>query len=452
LAGRREYRDPESRHDLGPMDDPCSDCGALHWEAEKVSRPPANVSPYGICCNHGKVSLSLLNDPPEPLHRLLVGNDAQAVEFRTHITQYNSALAFTSLGVQSDKNINRHGPNAWVFRILGNLRHLSGALTAPDGIAPSYSQLYMYDPTVALQQRMNRNANLRRDTMQDLQRMLTDLHAYSPIYKQAYEVLKDLGDDVEDTEVRLRVLPGNDRRRYNLPTAEEVAVILPGDGSAGDGRDIILRNRQPTDAPMERISDIHPAYTPLYYVLLFPRGEHGWHPELYLDEPEKDRPGRLTQTRYHAFRLFTQEHEFSTILRGGRLLQQYMVDAFASIDQNRLSYLWRNQTKLRASLYSGLEDAISQRDDDVDLNELGKRFILPSSYIGGPRHMQQRYQDAMAIARYFRKVSHLSHFFGCLAHSSLQRWISLSRSPRILDGPKSRAHFFQDKHLTIVRI
>jgi hypothetical protein len=60
--------------------------------------------------------------------------------------------------------------------------------------------------------------------------------------------------------------------------------------------------------------------------------------------------------------------------------------------------------KNAASLYNGLEDAISNRDEDVDLNELGKRYILPSSYIGGPRHMQQRYQDAMAIARYFRKV------------------------------------------------
>jgi hypothetical protein len=156
---------------------------------------------------------------------------------------------------------------------------------------------------------------------------------------------------------------------------------------------------------MQRISDIHPAYAPLYYVLLFPRGEHGWHSQLYLDEPEKEHPGRLTQTRYHAFRLFTRDTEFSTILRGGCLLQQYMVDAFASIDQNRLSYLRHNQKKLRASLYSGLEDAISNRDDDVDLNELGQWFILPSSYIGGPRHMQQRYQDAMAIARYFRKVS-----------------------------------------------
>jgi hypothetical protein len=262
----------------------------------------------------------------------------------------------------------------------------------------------MYDPTIALQMRMNRNSNLRQDTMQSLQTLLTDSHAYTALYKQAYEILREHDDDVEDAEVRLRVIPGNDRRRYNLPTADEVAVILPGDGSSGNGRDIILRHRAPADSPMLRISDIHPAYTPLYFVLLFPRGENGWHPDLYLAADPDKQPRRLTQIRYYAFRLFTRTDEFSTILRGGRLLQQYMVDAFASVDQNRLSFLRRNQKQIRASLYNGLEDAISNRDDDVDLNELGKRYILPSSYIGGPRHMQQRYQDAMAIARYYRKV------------------------------------------------
>ncbi|KAJ6536878.1 hypothetical protein B0H19DRAFT_962638, partial [Mycena capillaripes] len=228
---------------------------------------------------------------------------------------------FTSLGVSDDKSINRHGPNAWVFRILDHLYHLSGSLTAPDGIAPSYSQLYTFDPSLALQQRMNRNSNLRGDTIESLQALMTCSHAYAPTFKHAYEILEELGDDVQDAEIRLRVIPGNDRRRYNLPTAEEVAVILPGDGSSGEGRDIILRNRLPADSPMLRISDNHPAYTPLYFVLLFPRGEHGWHPDLYLAaEPDKQ-PRRLTQIRYYAFHLFSRTNEFSTILHSGRLLQ-----------------------------------------------------------------------------------------------------------------------------------
>lgn len=61
------------------------------------------------------------------------------------------------------------------------------------------------------------------------------------------------------------------------------------------------------------------------------------------------------------------------------------MDTFAISDQNRLTYLRLNQGKLRASLYSGLEDSVaSAGDDNVDLHELGQRYILPSSYTGGP--------------------------------------------------------------------
>ena len=77
---------------------------------------------------------------------------------------------------------------------------------------------------------------------------------------------------------------------------------------------------------------------------------------------------------------------------------------FASLDQSRLRYLEENQPRIRAAHFSGLEDAMMNDGDNADLHELGQRIILPSSYIGGPRHMMQRFQDAMAIARYFRKV------------------------------------------------
>lgn len=76
---------------------------------------------------------------------------------------------------------------------------------------------------------------------------------------------------------------------------------------------------------------------------------------------------------------------------------------FASAEQNRLMYLRMHQPQLRASLYSGLEDAASS-DHDLNLHDLGQRVVLPSSYTGGPRYMYQCYQDGLALARYFKKV------------------------------------------------
>lgn len=139
------------------------------------------------------------------------------------------ALTFTSLGANIDKTINRRG--GWVFRILGQLSHNSGALVAPDGTPPTYAQLYLYDPALALRQRMNRNDQLREDTLAALQNMLMESHWYAAVYKHAFEVLSEHGP-VQDAEIRLRVMPGQDQRRYNLPTTDEVAMILPGDGLA----------------------------------------------------------------------------------------------------------------------------------------------------------------------------------------------------------------------------
>ena len=78
-----------------------------------------------------------------------------------------------------------------------------------------------------------------------------------------------------------------DLRRYNLPTAnDEVAAIIPGDGSEehSNHHDIVLRLR---GGGLQRISNLHPSYSTLHYVLLFPHGEDGWH----LNIPVQVEPG-----------------------------------------------------------------------------------------------------------------------------------------------------------------
>ena len=77
---------------------------------------------------------------------------------------------------------------------------------------------------------------------------------------------------------------------------------------------------------------------------------------------------------------------------------------FACIDQECLRFIQTQQPKLQTTLLNGIEDAISANDDHIDLNQLGQRIILPSSYLGGPRDMHQKYLDGMAIARHFKKI------------------------------------------------
>jgi hypothetical protein len=69
---------------------------------------------------------------------------------------------------------------------------------------------------------------------------------------------------------------------------------------------------------------------------------------------------------------------------------------WAVAEQNHLNWIRFNQTKLRVELYKGLEDGVAT-DSDADWNQLGKRFILPSSFTRSTRNMQQHLQDALAI-------------------------------------------------------
>src|ERR1700749_2361487 len=94
--------------------------------------------------------------------------------------------------------------------------------------------------------------------------------------------------------------------------------------------------------------------------------------------------------------------EPSDLFRGDRLLQQYVVDAWASIEESELNWVRENQKKIRADLYDGLRDAM-RGAEDIDMSNMGKRIVLPASHPGSSRHMYQLFQDSMAIARHCGK-------------------------------------------------
>jgi hypothetical protein len=133
----------------------CPDCGAYHWSAESLSAT-GGVLYFGMCCFSGKVLPCHLQDIPIELHHLYFGMDDLAKEFQRNIRTYNNALAFTSVGqdaysrLQIDNSVNDgHGP--WLYKIKGELHHITGTLLPPPGQPPMYSQLYIHDPEHGLE-------------------------------------------------------------------------------------------------------------------------------------------------------------------------------------------------------------------------------------------------------------------------------------------------------------
>jgi hypothetical protein len=450
--------------DLGRMDIECRDCGALHWLAEKTFRSPKSAPMFSKCCKEGAVKLPPVKEPPPELKELFTSQEPDAVDFRKNIRSYNSAFAFTSLSYTAD---NRTTGGFMPFQIQGQLCHLHGPLLPNNSGTAANAQVWFYDTEMANSSR----SSLFPKTRGPILGMLTDvLHRCNPyicLYKTAREQLLQLESRCTPVtvlltpELRLVQEVGADRRRENLPTASEVAAIIPDIGPGWHERTfrdmhLRLRSAVPGTHGLDRVDPSHGGYLPLQYVLLFPWGDQGWHwnlrlqdrnpenqqedqdvdrtpinglqpaqqgnpvdtndlqdyshlaeddidPDLGAEVTESRKTGRLTMRNFHAYRLFPRRGDFNTILRGGRLLQQYVVDAWATIDQTTLRWIFHHQTELRADLYNGVADTAAIADTNSD--QIGKRIILPSSYVGGDRFMHTIFQDCMAIVGYFGRPS-----------------------------------------------
>jgi hypothetical protein len=59
-----------------------------------------------------------------------------------------------------------------------------------------------------------------------------------------------------------------------------------------------------------------------------------------------------------------------------------------------MNFIRLNQAKLKSKSYDALVTSLENEGEPT-----GKKFILPSALIGGPRAMAQLYQDSMAICR-----------------------------------------------------
>jgi hypothetical protein len=246
------------------------------------------------------------------------------------------------------------------------------------------------------------------NTLADLLQMLTDENPFISLYKTARERLQSQPASqfqlFLNPQMRLVMESGADRRRENLPTANEVAVVLLDEFTDGSRRDILLAVRHPArNRPaLSQISVTHAAYMPLHYVLLFPRGDYGWHYNLQLRQGAGPRQQtRLQQRQFYRYRLHVRNGEFSPLFYATRLFQQYVVDAFAACERTALDWIRNHQKNIRADVYQGLADMLLF--DDANLQDLGHRVVLPASFTGSDRAMQQLFQDSMAIVRHFGK-------------------------------------------------
>lgn len=202
---------------------------------------------------------------------------------------------------------------------------------------------------MAQQQTVGTSSRLRHNLdsaiFRQLQTVLRDHNSYLRSFLTVQELL-DNGHVTEDIKIVLyadKRPPEDHARTYNLPTSNEVAILLPTNlADEVSSRVVVCDYRANQTIPgLQRFTDTHRSYDPLSYPLLFPFGTDGFH----LGIPHSTCTGSkcVTAREFYSFRLMLRPNCFKLLHRSCRLFQQYCVDMWAKIETGRLYFIRHNQ-------------------------------------------------------------------------------------------------------------
>ncbi|XP_074339091.1 uncharacterized protein LOC141677199 isoform X4 [Apium graveolens] len=398
---KKEFMESNMILNLGRQEETCGYCTAMVWSAEYTGRHVGSgAKGYSICCGKGKVQLPLLREPPPELKGLITPDGLTSNKYFSKSRVYNNIFAFCSFGGNVDHSVNK-GKGPFVFRISGLTYHSLGSLVPPDGLTPKFAQLYMYDGQEAVAHRMDfssRMGEVDPAIVTMLQGMLERENVLVGMFKQLRDRIT--GSQAETVTLRLLARRTSDGRLENIPTENDYEFAgLVVDNDFANRRDVVAEHKK---MGLQHISDLHPSYMSLQYPLLFPYGEDGYRTNIKhrnADNSECKKNNKVSMREYYVFRAQYRRGEGHTIILGGRLFLQFIVDAWCSVEHGRLMWVRRHQSLIRSELYNNIVD--SMRRGDVDATDVGKRVVLPSSFTGGYRYMQQNFQDSLALCKEF---------------------------------------------------
>ncbi|KAM5549294.1 hypothetical protein ABKV19_000622 [Rosa sericea] len=427
----------------------CDDCNACFWFGEAVKRSSSNASLiYTSCCRKGQIKVEQPKPTPAFLENLLnPDNGSESKLFRENIRVYNSMFSFTSMGASIDYKINT-GSCPYVFKISGQVHHLMGSMLPPDGECPKYAQLYVYDTKNEVSNRINVvdpthvNENIKSDIVQGLIKMFDETNELVKTYRMARDKYEHHA--LPSFNMTMLSRQPTDSKQYEEPTSEEIGGLIVGDiGEFNSNKDIIIESN---DGRLRRISKIHPKYMSLQYPILFPYGEDGYRPDLPIQQVignSRKKRQRISMREYITYQIQDRNNEISTLLKGGRLFQQFLVDSYATVEEDRLDWIRKNQKKFRSEIFKDIYTA--SLAGIRKSRDIGQKIILPSSHTGSPRDMINNYQDAMAICRKYGNPDLFITFTCNVKWPEIERYFKTKPNYKAEDRPDIVSRTFQIK-------
>ncbi|KAK1353479.1 hypothetical protein POM88_051844 [Heracleum sosnowskyi] len=284
---------------LGAPNVQCDKCQACMWKEERTNKNVKRGRPgFSLCCAKGQIQLP--KEKPTPSYLWQLYNDSKkGPRFKEGIRLYNSLFAFTSTGGRVDHSINCGGA-PYIYRLNGQNHHLFGSLIPDGGQDPKFCQLYIYDTENEVKNRMKwinvrDGTTVHAEIVEALMKMLDEKNELVKEFRTQRDRFKE--GEVTDLEITLKVSRADDGRENHVGPSDEIAGIMVGDLDDNCGfRDIVIHS--------------------------------------YEDGNKSSRKRALiSQKEYYSYKFQVRRNEGMTPRLGGRLFQQYMVDAFSTIEQ-----------------------------------------------------------------------------------------------------------------------
>ncbi|XP_074378692.1 uncharacterized protein LOC141720243 [Apium graveolens] len=420
--------------DVGDPDRICSKCQAIMWNHERNNKKATKKPPtFSLCCKNGQIILEKEKQPPQPLASLHTGG-SRFRHFKENIRMYNCMFAMSSTGGQIDRSINRGGA-PYCFKVKGVNYHSMGSFVPLDGEIPKFCQLYIYDTEDEVHNRINAVKGGRDVVDEEIVELLLEMLDKHNRLVKGFRMARERISQNPVDEFRLVLISSSSAssRPNHIGPSNEVAGLIVTDEYAKGCRDTIIHSR--TNG-LERIFETDPRFMQLQYPILFPHGDIGYYRQIHLNKPNQKNQKQRQNTEdedsdekgEREFIMMKEYYNYKLMIRPseGRLWQQYVVNAFTAIEQYRLDWIRGHQTTIHSDMYHNIRDALNK--GDINPENVSKATILPASFTGSKRYMNQYFKDAMAICQ---TLGHPSLF---LMMTTNTKWPEIQRMLKFLPG------------------
>ncbi|XP_076947443.1 uncharacterized protein LOC143619382 [Bidens hawaiensis] len=299
--------------------------------------------------------------------------------------------------------------------------------------------MYIYDTSNEIRNRLSQFTDCEDGRLsEDIVKVIVD-DEHNELVKR-FRCARDLCSSTNVPDFSVFLYNPARQLSYDSPVPNSMGAIVHEGTSGAEDFDIVVHCR---DGRPQRISKLNSLYMPLQYPLLHIYGDRGWSPTMRLVSNGDRRNNNLTMNMYYSFLIHDRHNRYSITLRGGRLFQQYLVDAYISLEQERLDYIRANQNLFRTEYLQGIHNAIAK--GDTEGQSVGRRVILPSSFTGGPRYMYKHYHDAIAICRVYGNPQFFITFTCNVNWPEIVRYINQYPSLKANNRPDIISRVFQLK-------